>query len=119
MDSGTVYSKYLALSDHFPIWTTFTGKEIKLFDPLPFNHEIIKNKNIYSSPHENGRVPGEIVYSKEENILKVTCRDLTTIAFKFVKLKGKKLLNAHDFYNGFLTKHSKHKRLFDNNLVKR
>lgn len=48
--------------------------------------------------------PGEVHYSKKMNVLFVGCKGNTCIGFKSVRLKGKKTMDGHQFFNGYLSK---------------
>ncbi|KAG0718778.1 Methionyl-tRNA formyltransferase, mitochondrial [Chionoecetes opilio] len=49
---------------------------------------------------------GSVVYDRKAKAIKVRCRD-GWVAFQCVLLKGRKLMTAQDFYNGFISKISK------------
>ncbi|MPC67400.1 Methionyl-tRNA formyltransferase, mitochondrial [Portunus trituberculatus] len=51
-------------------------------------------------------IPGSVMYNRKAKEIRVHCRD-GWVTFQHVMLKGRKLMTAQDFYNGFMSKVSK------------
>lgn len=64
------------------------------------------NCDTHSLKKVEKEVPGSVVYNKKAKEIRVHCRD-GWVAFQHVVLKGRKLMTAQDFYNGFMSKVSK------------
>ena len=61
------------------------------------------NVNIHSQKIDEREVPGSVVYDRKAKEIKVRCRD-GWVTFQHVMLKGRKLMTAQEFYNGFMSK---------------
>lgn len=64
------------------------------------------NIDTHSQKIVEREVPGSVVYNRKAKEIRVYCRD-GWVAFQHVVLKGRKLMTAQDFYNGFMSKVSK------------
>lgn len=64
------------------------------------------NFDTHSQKAVEREVPGSVVYDRKAKEIKVHCTD-GWVAFQHVILKGRKLMTAQDFYNGFMSKVSK------------
>lgn len=69
------------------------------------NH-LCDNVIIYNQQKDEESMPGSVVYDKIAREIRVCCRD-GWVAFQQVMLRGRKLMTAQDFYNGFMSKVSK------------
>lgn len=64
------------------------------------------NVIIHSQRMDERDMPGSVVYDRKAREIRVCCRD-GWVAFRHVLLKGRKLMTAQDFYNGFMSKVSR------------
>lgn len=72
--------------------------EMELIDPDTCITYFIKDRLIS---------PGSIFYHKPRKILCFKCSDRKWVGFQSLKITNKRKMSAMEFYNGFITKHSK------------
>nr|CAD7260361.1 unnamed protein product [Timema shepardi] len=107
LNSTQVYNLYRALSGVFPLYTTYQGLPIKLYNgtlPLPIVDSITRDK----SPN-----PGFVDFHRPSGVLRVMCADGYWVAFHSIGVPRKKPISAADFYNGYLSKTKESERVFE------
>uniref|UniRef100_A0A2P2I9V1 methionyl-tRNA formyltransferase n=1 Tax=Hirondellea gigas TaxID=1518452 RepID=A0A2P2I9V1_9CRUS len=72
-------------------------------------------EDVVIGPVPSSLKPGELYYSKKSRVLWVGCKE-GVIAFRALKIKGKKTMTAHEFYNGFINKVPKEQWYFQEKL---
>ncbi|CAG9769280.1 unnamed protein product [Ceutorhynchus assimilis] len=87
-----LYNLQRALKSIHPLKTSWNSIPVKLFDA-----------EIWPKDEEH-RNPGFVVYSKKNKLLLIECANRTWISVKKVGVQGKKIMNAADFHNGFISK---------------
>nr|CAD7454143.1 unnamed protein product [Timema tahoe] len=98
LNSTQIYNLYRALSGVFPLYTTYQGLPIKLYNgtlPLPVIDNIIRDKR---------PTPGFVEFHRPSGVLRVMCADGFWVAFQSIGVPRKKPISAADFYNGYLSK---------------
>lgn len=102
MTALQVYDLYRAIYSFKPVLTFFRNETVRLL-------EISK---VDSSSNEYNAVAGHMKFHWKSKKLTVTCCDGNSL--EILKLSiGKKVMNARDFNNGFLTKIKENERKFE------
>lgn len=92
MTATEVYNLYRGLKGITPLKTNWFSSQIKLLDV-----------SVWLEPRQATK-PGFVEYSRKNKVLIVECAGDTWISVKQVGVQGKKVMNAADFYNGFISK---------------
>lgn len=85
---------------------TWKNTPVKLFDIQNCNNSDIVNQA------SNHLQPGYVEHHKPSKTLKILCADKRCITVQKLGVRGKKIMSASDFYNGFLSKVPVHERYF-------
>lgn len=101
MDSYEIDRRYRAFSHHISIYTDWIdGNELRLVNV--YNPELVSTLRINSLYGHENPIPGQVYYHKKRKILCISSANNTWSAFDKVCLKGRKMITALQFYNGYL-----------------
>ncbi|XP_058443696.1 methionyl-tRNA formyltransferase, mitochondrial [Malaya genurostris] len=103
MGAKQVYDLYRSLYSYKALTTRFChGEQVKLFrlhfDDNDGSHDCLP--------------PGHIQYCRRKKRLRVCCNDGRLVDVDQLSIGGKKMMNAQEFYNGFLSKLTVEERMF-------
>lgn len=104
MDSTAIYNKERALTGIYLLATSWIGNHpVKLLEINECEHK---------DDSETYLKPGFVLYHKPSKKLRVLCSNNTWISVGKIKVHGKKVMNAIDFYNGYVKKQKLECRYF-------
>ncbi|XP_059488913.1 methionyl-tRNA formyltransferase, mitochondrial [Neocloeon triangulifer] len=89
LSAAQLHHRHLALHHVHPLHADWHGQQIKFLDCVPCERS-------------TDSAPGLISFSKKSKHLEVACNENSVLAIKSLQLKGKKMMTAMDFVNGFL-----------------
>lgn len=92
MSAIEIYNLYRALHGIYSLTTKFREKPMKLFDAF-IDSDLQSDLSL---------TPGTLQYCDKTNSIKVLCKDRKHVNFKSMRIVGKKVITALDFYNGYV-----------------
>lgn len=107
MSSTQIYNLERAVSGVLVPTCLWKSTPVKLFgiEDCSTDSIIVNQTNIELRP-------GYVEHHKPSNILKILCACKSSISVQKVGVRGKKIMSASDFYNGFLSKVPVNERYF-------
>ena len=93
-----IYNRYRGLYSMYHLKTTFGGEQLKLNKVILLRSEEL----LYVEKFSHNRPPGSVKFLRTSKLLVVQCKD-NPIGIESVRFNHK-VLNANDFYSGYLSK---------------
>ncbi|XP_066589673.1 methionyl-tRNA formyltransferase, mitochondrial isoform X2 [Prorops nasuta] len=107
MSAKNIYNLQRGLLNVYPLTTYFEANIIKLY-----NINLAETPKI-QTPNEK---PGFVIYSRKRKLLLVKCKDGQWISVSNITVPGRRVMNALDFYNGYIAGRQKKSTCFNSNV---